>query len=261
MRIQPKKNLGQHFLRDKNIIGKIVAAIAPQASDHIVEIGPGLGALTQALLPHIDHLAVVEFDRDLIAPLKELCEGLGALTIYHQDVLQFDFEALKPASQSLRIVGNLPYQISTPLLFYLIQYVTWIKDLHFMLQKEVVDRLAAKPGSKAYGRLSVMIQYHFKVQALFSVSRMAFHPPPQVESAVVRLIPQSRTLPANDYAHFSELVKQAFNHRRKTLANSLKGEVATEQFAQAGIDLKARPETLSVDDFVRLSNCSVHTKI
>ncbi len=250
----PRKRFGQHFLQDLGIIHHLVEVIAPRRDDHMVEIGAGLGALTTQLLPRLNALDVIELDRDLIAPLTHACQALGSLQIYQADALHFDFRQLCPPSQRLRIVGNLPYQISTPLLFYLINYVDIIADLHFMLQKEVVDRLAASIGTKAYGRLSIMIQYHFAVESLFSVPSEAFYPAPKVTSAVVRLIPRAPTIKAENYALFSQIVHQAFNYRRKTIHNSLKGLVSTAQLQNYGIDANLRPEQIPIEDYVHMSN-------
>ncbi|HVV69714.1 MAG TPA: 16S rRNA (adenine(1518)-N(6)/adenine(1519)-N(6))-dimethyltransferase RsmA [Gammaproteobacteria bacterium] len=250
----PKKHLGQHFLHDREVIAQLIAAIAPKPYEHLIEIGPGQGALTEALLPVVKAMDAIELDRDLILPLTAACKQLGKLTIHPMDVLKFDFSQLTTKEHSLRIVGNLPYQISTPLLFHLIQHISLIKDLHFMLQKEVVNRLAAPAGIKAYGRLSVMVQYHFTVEALFDVGPQAFYPPPAVNSAVVRLIPKIPSPIANNYQLFADIVREAFNHRRKTLHNCLRGFVTSEQLQSLGIDPNIRPERLAVAEFVRISN-------
>lgn len=249
-----KKHLGQNFLQDPNIIRKIVTVIAPQAGQPFIEIGPGLGALTQAILPLVKHMDVIELDEGVIPHLKQTCESLGSLTIHHQDALKYDFSQ-QTREPLLRVIGNLPYNISSPLLFHLMQYTSHIKDMHFMLQKEVVERMAAEPGADAYGRLSVMLQYHCQIQYLFTVPPGAFRPAPKVDSAIVRLIPY-QTLPfvAHDYALFAELVKQAFSQRRKTLRNCLKTICQPEHYAQAKIDPQLRAEVLSVADFVRLAN-------
>jgi 16S rRNA (adenine1518-N6/adenine1519-N6)-dimethyltransferase len=251
--IKAKKHLGQNFLHDENVIQKIVNVLALSASDHVVEIGPGLGALTQAVLPIINKIDVVELDADVIPHLKKHCHGLGELVIHHHDALSFDFYKL--GVKPLRVIGNLPYNISSPLLFHLINYAAIIKDMHFMLQKEVVDRMAAQPGSHDYGRLTVMVQYHCKVQPLFDVPPSAFRPAPKVDSAFVRLIPYT-TLPhlAHDYEQFSAIVKAAFSQRRKTIRNCLKSFCDTDALLAANIDPQARAETLAVEDFVRLAN-------
>lgn len=251
---QPRKRFGQHFLHDTHIIDKIVSAIAPQRDDHIVEIGPGLGALTHALLPHVSSMDAVEIDRDIIPKLKASSEQYGQLTIHEQDALTFSFASLGK-NHPLRIVGNLPYNISTPLIFHLLEQVHCIKDMHFMLQKEVVDRLAAQPGNKNYGRLSVMVQYFCAVKKLFTVAPGAFTPPPQVDSAIVRLIPHKK-LPhvAKNLSTLRTVVSTAFSQRRKTLRKSLSNLVSAEQWRELKIDPQLRPEQLSVADFVSISN-------
>lgn len=246
-----KKALGQHFLHDRNYLERIVAAIRPEAKDLMVEIGPGLGALTTPLLRTLEHLHVVEFDRDLIPRLRAAFPE-PCLTIHESDALKFDFGQL---GGPLRVVGNLPYNISSPLLFHLAEFAPNIKDMHFMLQKEVVDRMAAAPDTADYGRLSVMLQARFRVMKLFNVPPGAFDPPPKVDSAVVRLIPlPTEAIPYKNAARFGEIVARAFGQRRKTLRNTLKGLVAPETFEALGIDPSRRGETLSVEDFARLSN-------
>jgi 16S rRNA (adenine1518-N6/adenine1519-N6)-dimethyltransferase len=250
-----KKRFGQNFLVDDAVISQIVGAINPKQGDAIVEIGPGLGALTKLLLPRAEKLDVVEFDRDIIPKLQRNCEGLGELTVHECDVLKFDFKKLKPAQGKLTVVGNLPYNISTPLLFHLTEYRSFIKSMTFMLQKEVVKRICAQTGTKAYGRLTVMLNYFYQCFELFEVPPTAFNPPPKVDSAIVRLQPHNE-LPfvAKDFELFSKLVTQAFSLRRKTLRNCLKGLVNDEQFAKAEIDPGVRAEQVSVEQFVRLSN-------
>ncbi len=250
-----RKRFGQNFLQDKNIIARIIAAIAPHKNEHIVEIGPGLGALTTSLLPIIKSMDAVELDRDLIPKLENICRDLGELTIHQADVLKFDFATLALAKNSLRIVGNLPYNISTPLLFHLLQQIDYIQDMHFMLQKEVAERIAASSGTKNYGRLSIMIQYFCEVEILVQVPPTAFYPVPKVDSAVVRLIPHKKiATPAKNIDNLEKLVKQAFSKRRKTLHNNLKGLITDEQLQQLGIDPQIRAERLEVADFVKLSN-------
>ena len=187
---RPRKRFGQHFLHDPQVISRIIAAICPQPGARLVEIGPGLGALTRPLLQAAGELEVVELDRDLLEPLQSRCAGLGTLRIHQADALQFDFAALRGDGPKLRVAGNLPYNISTPLLFHLLDQAEHLHDLHFMLQQEVVKRLAAGPGDDAYGRLSVMVQYRCRVEALFNVGPGAFQPPPKVWSAVVRMVPR-----------------------------------------------------------------------
>lgn len=254
---QARKRFGQNFLVDPGIIGKITRAISPKPSQHIVEIGPGLGALTTAILPLAERMDVVELDRDIIPQLKIACLDLGELNIHQHDALRFDFAKLAKDDTPMRIIGNLPYNISSPLIFHLLDYAELIKDMHFMLQKEVVTRMAAKPGNKSYGRLSVMVQYHCEVSALFNVPATAFRPAPKVVSAFLRLVPKPPSIKATDYKKFSELVRLAFNQRRKILSNSLKNIIVEDAFAHANIDPKSRPEQLSVEDFVRLSNANL----
>lgn len=250
-----RKRFGQHFLHDKVVIQRIVDVIHPEPGDHIVEIGPGQGALTVPILKMIGQLDVIELDRDLIPALKVRCLGKGALIVHQGDAMVFDFSTLVHASEPLRIIGNLPYNISTPLIFHLLSYSEYIKDMHFMLQKEVVARIAATAHGPDYGRLSIMVQYHCQTIALFDVAPGAFYPPPQVKSSVIRLIPyQQPPFKANDYQHFAELVKTAFSHRRKTLRNSLKALVTDEEWKNIPIDSHLRPEELSVEQYVLISN-------
>lgn len=252
---KPRKRFGQHFLHDKHIIQRLVNAIAPLEEQHLVEIGPGQGALTVPILQKTGRIEVIEIDWDLIPALKLRCLGKGALIAHQADALEFDFASLVHQTEQLRVIGNLPYNISTPLIFHLLEYAKHILDMHFMLQKEVVDRLAARPGDDAYGRLSVMVQYHCQVTSLFHVPPGAFYPPPQVESAVVRLIPHpNMPHPANNYSQFLILVREAFSHRRKTLRNSLKHLVRDEDWQKTTIDSHLRPEELSVEQYVGLSN-------
>lgn len=251
----PRKRFGQHFLCDKTIIERIVSALAPNKDQQLVEIGPGQGALTLSVLKIARHLEVVEFDRDLIPELERRCQHQGDLHIYSADALAFDFAAIKRPDQLLRVFGNLPYNISTPLIFHLLTFMPCIADMLFMLQKEVAERMAAKENEDDYGRLSVMVQYHCQVELLFDVPATAFYPPPKVRSSVVRLIPhQKASYLAENYALFAELVKQAFGQRRKTLRNSLKQLVDDDVWAHTQIHSDLRAENLSVKDFVTLSN-------
>jgi 16S rRNA (adenine1518-N6/adenine1519-N6)-dimethyltransferase len=255
---RPRKRFGQNFLHDPAVIGRIVAAIHPANSDQLVEIGPGQGAITLPLLRQAGRLAVVELDRDLVGPLQTLGAGLGELTVHNADALRFDFCELAGSSH-LRIVGNLPYNISTPLLFHLLAQHRCIRDMHFMLQKEVVERMAAAPGSRQYGRLSVMLQYRCEVMHLFNIGPGAFSPPPKVESAFVRLVPYaSPPVQVDDAVVFEQLVRQAFAQRRKTLRNALRGMLEAEAISALGIDPVARAETLSISDFAALAN-SIHS--
>ncbi|QGL95897.1 MULTISPECIES: 16S rRNA (adenine(1518)-N(6)/adenine(1519)-N(6))-dimethyltransferase RsmA [Stenotrophomonas] len=251
-----KKQLGQHFLADRHYIDKIVMAVNPKDGDRLVEIGPGQGAITLPLLRVHPKLTVIEFDRDLIAPLTAAAEPLGELTIVHRDVLRVDFTELA-GGQPIRLVGNLPYNISSPILFHALEHAAVIRDMHFMLQKEVVDRMAAGPGSKVYGRLSVMLQAYCQVTSLFVVPPGAFRPPPKVDSAVVRLVPRDpATININDPKRFAEVVKAAFGQRRKTLRNALNNVVSAEQFIAAGVRPDARAEQLDVAEFIALANAS-----
>lgn len=247
-----RKRFGQHFLSDPGIIDAIVRAVHPTADDVIVEIGPGQGAITDALARSAGHLHAVELDRDLVARLRRRYEDNPNVTVHEADALQFDFASL---GDRIRVVGNLPYNISTPLLFHLLKFRSRILDMHFMLQKEVVDRMAASPGSKAYGRLGIMLGCHLNIESLFDVPREAFDPPPEVTSAVVRLDPlPPGTFDIQDEAGLSTLVSTAFMQRRKTLRNSLKKSVEAIDFEAVGINASQRPEQISIGDYVRLSN-------
>ncbi|MBS1196740.1 MAG: rsmA [Proteobacteria bacterium] len=251
MKHLPRKRFGQNFLVDQGIIAGIVAAIAPQRNDCLVEIGPGLGALTTPLQQKLDHLHVVEIDRDLIARLKKTYLP-ECLSIHEGDALSFDFSAL---GEGLRIVGNLPYNISTPLLFHLAGFAKNVRDMHFMLQKEVVERMVAVPGDSECGRLSVMLQYRFHVDWLLDVPPESFEPPPKVQSAVIRMIPKrGEELMAQDEVLLAKVVTAAFSQRRKMLRNTLRELVSAEQFAALNIDPTLRAEDLGVADYVRLAN-------
>lgn len=250
----PRKRFGQHFLHDPNILQKIISAISPQTNDHFVEIGPGRGVLTAALLSTGIHLDAVEIDRDLVHYLQLRFIDEKNLHLHQQDALEFDFASLIRNQQKLRIVGNLPYNISTPLLFKLFTHFDYIQDMHFMLQKEVAKRLTASVGDSVYGRLSVMAQYFCHCTSLFTVSANSFSPPPKVESAFVRLIPHQQQPNATHFENFTTIVREAFNYRRKTLANALKRLVTTEQLIAIGIDPKTRPQELTVEDFVKISH-------
>lgn len=252
---KPRKRFGQNFLHDNSVIERIVNNITPKAGDAIVEIGPGEGALTELVLDKVGRMDVVELDRDLIPLLKIKFVNYDGLTIHQADALKFDFCALQKDEQKLRIIGNLPYNISTPLLFHLFEHNDCIKDMHFMLQKEVVDRIVAQPGDSAYGRLGVMLQYYCKAEYLFTVKPGAFRPPPKVDSAIVRLVPHDKPpVEINDFDTFSKLVNHAFTQRRKTLRNILKGQLDAEQIEALGIDPAIRPERLSLQDFSKLAN-------
>ena len=254
-----KKHLGQNFLHEKGVIDKIVQAVAPQPGDRIVEIGPGQGALTFPLLKKHGELTAIEFDRDLHAPLQAAAREHGSLRLIEGDVLGVDFTALAtelagPGGQ-IRLVGNLPYNLSSPILFHALDHAAAIRDMHFMLQKEVVERMAAGPGSKVYGRLSVMLQAYCAVTPLFTVPPGAFRPAPKVDSAVVRLVPKpAERIEVADHRMFANVVRAAFGQRRKTLRNALNGVADAAQVEAAGLRPDARAEQVEVASFVRLAN-------
>lgn len=251
-----RKRFGQHFLVDGQIIQVIVASLGVAPGDHFIEIGPGLGALTLPLLSQTKTLTCIELDRDVIPKLQARSEGVGQLNIVSADVLKVDFASLLLADNTQwRVVGNLPYNISTPIIFHLIAQLSVVRDMHFMLQKEVVDRMVAAPGSKTYGRLSVMVQYYCEAQSILEVPPEAFEPPPKVDSAVVRLVPYlNKPHKAIDETQFAELVASAFATRRKTLRNNLKRVMGDSDWAALDIDPSCRPETCDVATFVRISN-------
>jgi len=250
-----RKRFGQNFLHDKNIIDKIIRSINPKPTQNIVEIGPGQGALTYPLLEKLGHLNAVEIDRDLIQILNQQSSEYGNLTIHEGDALKFDFNQVSQTDSKLRLVGNLPYNISTPIIFHLLEYIALIGDMHFMLQKEVVERMAAEPNSKTYGRLTVMLQWYCDVDYLFDIPPSAFNPPPKVTSSLVRLTPKVAPLTQlNSKTQFSKLVNRVFQQRRKTLRNTLKNYLNEDEIKSLGISPTARPETLSVTDFANLSN-------
>lgn len=252
-----RKRFGQNFLEDDQIIQRIVKSISPKASDNLVEIGPGKGAITEHLLSHCPTLNVIELDRDLIPLLlARFIATYPNFKIHQTDALKFDFaELLRGQDDSLRIVGNLPYNISTPLIFHLLSYQANVKDMHFMLQKEVVDRMAASAGDKAYGRLSVMVQYYCKVESLFDVPPESFDPQPKVDSAIVRLTPyKSPPHPAKSVKTLERLVNTAFQQRRKTVRNALKQLLPPDAIESLNIDTGVRPERISLPEFVALSD-------
>lgn len=250
-----KKRFGQNFLVDERIIGDIIAAICPEPGDNMVEIGPGLGALTRPLLKKLDHLHVVEIDRDIIARLAHdypQDDARRKLVIHAGDALEFDFASL-PAP--LRIVGNLPYNISSPLLFHFAAYAGRITDMHFMLQNEVVERMVAAPSTPAYGRLSVMLQYRFFMEKLLDVPPQSFRPAPKVDSAIVRMMPlPAAQIQVKNEALFARVVSAAFGQRRKTLRNTLRGHLNEENFEKLGINPQLRAENLAVADFIKVAN-------
>ncbi len=247
-----RKRFGQHFLVDTSVIDAIVHAIAPTEQDTVVEIGPGQGAITTPLLARAGNMHIVELDRDLAKTLRQRYANESKLTIHEADALRFDFSSL---GERLRIVGNLPYNISTPLLFHLLDFRERVVDMHFMLQKEVVDRMAASPGSRTYGRLGIMLGCFFNIESLFEVDCLAFDPPPDVTSAIARLVPlPAGTYDIHDAARLSRLVATAFSQRRKTLRNALR-QVADEALLESvGIDPRLRPEAISIAEYVRLAN-------
>ena len=256
---EAKKHLGQNFLHEKGVIAKIVQAIDPKPGDVVVEIGPGQGALTFPLLQRHGALTAIEFDRDLHAPLQAAARAHGTLRLVEGDVLGVDFSALAaelaPAAGRIRLVGNLPYNLSSPILFHALDHAGAIRDMHFMLQKEVVERMAAGPGSKVYGRLSVMLQAYCAVTPLFTVPPGAFRPAPKVDSAVVRLVPKpADRIEVADRTMFAHVVRAAFGQRRKTLRNALQGVADASTIEAAGLRADARAEQVEVAGFIRLAN-------
>jgi 16S rRNA (adenine1518-N6/adenine1519-N6)-dimethyltransferase len=251
---RPRKRFGQNFLHDPGIIQRIVAAIDPKPGDHIAEIGPGQGAITTHLVNACQTMDVIELDRDLVPLLEEQFAGTK-LRIHNADALKFDFCSLVTGTGKLRLVGNLPYNISTPLLFHLLEQAHCIHDLHVMLQKEVVDRIVATPGSKTYGRLSVAVQARCHVQSLFTIGPGAFNPPPKVDSAILRMTPDEDAIGhIGNPALLNKILSQAFSQRRKTLRNALKGLADAPILESLGIDVTARAETVTVEAYVMLAN-------
>ena len=251
MKYIAKKKFGQNFLKDAAIIHSIIQSINPLPNDLLIEIGPGLGALTKPLLEKTNRLLAIELDRDIVSWMENEYSKKN-ITIFNEDVLNFNFNQF---DQKIRIVGNLPYNISTPILFKCIDNILNIKDLHFMLQKEVVDRMIAIPSSPEYGRLSVMLQYYFAMEHLVDVPKESFEPEPKVESSFVRLIPYEQyPFIANNIEQFARIVKEAFSQRRKTIRNTLKSFISENDFEKIGINPQLRAENLSVSDFVKISN-------
>jgi 16S rRNA (adenine1518-N6/adenine1519-N6)-dimethyltransferase len=248
-----KRRFGQNFLHDPQVIERILRSIDPRPEDTLIEIGPGLGALTAPLLARCGRLTVIEIDRDVIPHLRTACGEHAGLHIVQADALRVDYRALAAPGTRLRVVGNLPYNISTPLLFHLLAQADAIRDMHFMLQKEVVERMVAGPGDEAYGRLSVALAARCAVSHLFNVGPGAFRPAPKVDSAIVRLVPRAPDFEIGDPGLFDRVVAQAFAQRRKTLANALKGLADAATLGRAGIDPRARAETLHARDFARLA--------
>jgi 16S rRNA (adenine1518-N6/adenine1519-N6)-dimethyltransferase len=251
VRHSPRKRFGQNFLNSWQVIDAILKAINPQTEDNLLEIGPGLGALTLPLLRRLSHMTAVEIDRDLQKYWSELPSAQGKLNLIAEDALKLDYSQF---GAKLRIIGNLPYNISTPLLFRVLDFIPFIKDMHFMLQKEVVERMAAQPKTKEYGRLSVILQYYCDIEYLFDVPPEAFDPEPKVNSALVRLVPyQVSPYDKVNKVQLERLVANSFAMRRKTLNNNLKGLVSVEQLSHLGIDGTKRPEEISVSEYVQLA--------
>lgn len=252
---QAKKRFGQNFLHNEQVIGRIVDAINPEPGENLVEIGPGLGALTEPVVERAHKLSVVELDRDLAKRLRHHPFLAPHLTIYETDALKFDFGQLSTPETPLRIFGNLPYNISTPLIFHLLTFKDKVQDMHFMLQKEVVDRMAAGPNSKTYGRLSIMTQYQCQVIPVMEIGPEAFNPAPKVDSAIVRLVPhQHIENPAKSIDMLSHVCTTAFNQRRKTIRNSFKKLIDVETLQLLSIDPTLRPENLSIDQYITIAN-------
>jgi 16S rRNA (adenine1518-N6/adenine1519-N6)-dimethyltransferase len=253
MKHVPRKRFGQNFLTDDVVLHNIIRAIDPQPHDTMVEIGPGLAAMTSLLVDEVEKLHVVELDRDLVERLKKKFAS-SKLVVHSADALQFDFSAIPvPADRKLRVVGNLPYNISSPLLFHLADIAPHVQDQHFMLQKEVVERMVAEPGSKTYGRLSVMLQWRYHMELMFVVPPEAFDPPPRVESAIVRMIPVAQPLPC-DAAKLEQVVQKAFSQRRKVIRNCLSGMFEESTLIEVGIDPQLRPEAIALEYYVALAN-------
>jgi len=252
---QAKKRFGQNFLHNDSVISDIIDAINPEPGENLVEIGPGLGALTEPVVERANKLSVVELDRDLAKRLRHHPFLAPHLTIYETDALNFDFAELTIEQKPLRIFGNLPYNISTPLIFHLLTFKDKVQDMHFMLQKEVVERMAAGPNCKAYGRLSIMTQYQCQVIPVMEIGPEAFKPAPKVDSAIVRLIPHSEVKnPVKDIAALNTICLAAFNQRRKTIRNSFKNLISVKQLEDLNIDANLRPENLILDDYILLAN-------
>lgn len=249
----PRKRFGQNFLTDDGVLNNIILAINPQPKDTMVEIGPGLAAMTRLLLQGVEQMHVVELDRDLVERLKKTFDP-KKLIIHSADALQFDFSSIPvSAGSKLRVVGNLPYNISSPLLFHLAEIAPHVQDQHFMLQKEVVERMVAEPGSKTYGRLSVMLQWRYKMELMFIVPPTAFDPPPRVESAIVRMIPLEHPLHC-DQEKLEQVVLKAFSQRRKVIRNCLAGMFTENDLIEVGIDPQLRAETIPLAQYVALAN-------
>lgn len=250
-----RKRFGQHLLSNPNTINSIVKVIHPKKNDMLVEIGPGRGAITIPILKNVGTLHAIEIDRDIAKEVTRQCEGIGNLIIHQGDVLNFDFNKLASKSKPIRLFGNLPYNISTPLLFHLLKFSEQIVDMHFMLQKEVVDRITASAGNSNYSRLSIMIQSSYKVESLFDIGSNEFTPPPKVNSSFMRLIPSDEyRVQIKDHNTFDRLVETAFQQRRKTIKNSLSNVATEEQLINANIKTSQRPQEISIPQYIKLSN-------
>lgn len=252
-----RKRFGQHFLIDEDIIDKIISVFAPQLHDIVVEIGPGGGALTLLLVKLVKELHAIEIDRDLASQLQTYESKYSQLHIHCNDILKFNFE---PLPHTFRMIGNLPYQISTPLFFHLLEYKPRIQDGYFMVQKEVADRMCARTGTKEYGRLSVMLQYHFEIDLLFNISPMAFNPPPNVNSTFLRMVPRAKPYTVTNYELFQKIVHTAFCYRRKTIRNALKSYIHDIDLTTIGISKDARPEELTIQDYTKISDLITQIK-
>jgi 16S rRNA (adenine1518-N6/adenine1519-N6)-dimethyltransferase len=251
----PRKRFGQNFLQDGGIINQIASAIHPQKGEHLVEIGPGQGALTDSLVASGARVDVIELDRDLIPGLLANFSLKPGFNLHSADALKFDYASIAEPGERMRVVGNLPYNISTPLIFKLLENASIIQDMHFMLQLEVVQRLSARPGNKHWGRLGIMAQFYCDVEHLFDVPPEAFFPPPKVQSAIVRLTPRTESpWPDVDPTKLRQVVQQAFAQRRKTLRNNLKGLIDSEALEALGLDPGARAETLELSQFIAISD-------
>jgi 16S rRNA (adenine1518-N6/adenine1519-N6)-dimethyltransferase len=252
---QAKKRFGQNFLHNDAVISDIIDSINPEPGENLIEIGPGLGALTEPVIERAGKLSVVELDRDLAHRLRHHPFLAKDLTIYETDALKFDFAQLASEDKPLRIFGNLPYNISTPLIFHLLTFKDKVKDMHFMLQKEVVERMAAGPDCKAYGRLSIMTQYQCQVMPVMEIGPEAFKPAPKVDSAIVRLIPHAHIVnPVKEISALNTVCLAAFNQRRKTIRNSFKKLISVKQLESLNIDANLRPENLTLDEYILLAN-------
>ena len=250
-----RKRFGQNFLISEHVIHGIIKAVNAAENEHIIEIGPGLGALTEPFAHSGAYLTAIELDQDLAARIEEKFASIDKFSLLCRDALKVDFSEIYGPEQTLRVIGNLPYNISTPLIFHLLTFSSQIADMHFMLQKEVVKRMAAEPGNSDYGRLSVMVQYRCDVESIIDVPPGSFDPPPKVQSAVVRLTPREPKNKAISIKHLEKIVRSAFNNRRKTLRNTLRDELSAEQIEEQGINPGLRPENLCVAEYVKLANC------